>query len=613
MEQDTLPDGSRFAFWECETQFHKTRYVDQQHPAASDDGPGSAQIPYRTIGRAAAVTGPGERVVIAAGIYRECVRPLRGGEGADTMVSYEAVPGDRVIISGAEVWQTEFTPSTGWQIGNWRAGDSIPPIWMGELPGHVFGGYNPFGMVLLANMPFGDEYFYDYIHKDAPHRDYLMRRGMLFVDGRVMEQVIYPRELLERPGTFWIEDDGLVLHFRLPDDDNPTGHVLEFTAREQAFTPTVRHLGWVRVQGLSFERVGNGIPAPQRGALSTNCGHHWIIEDCTVDWANTVGIDIGHQSHHRYSEAPKGYHIVRRNRIMHCGVCGLAGLPSPRLPEADMHPLGGAMQMPRTLIEDNVFAGNCWHNVEAYWESAAVKIHLTRDCLVRRNLILDNGYGSGLWMDFNNINLRLTGNVILNVKATLYGGIFVEASQVSNLVDNNIIVGVGANPLGPGGGGHGVYEHDCDYLTVANNLIAGSAGAAIYLNRGEVSRMVNGKGATGRKNVVTGNILTGPGLAIVLPNADNYAEGNLLGRFDAPAPLRVQYPDERLNLRAWRDFHGWDLAGREADVSVEVVDDAGTVRVALVLAGTRVEEALRLDHGFDIPALIGKVLAALPQ
>ena len=33
----------------------------------------------------------------------------------------------------------------------------------------------------------------------------------------------------------------------------------------------------------------------QRAMVSTSRGHHWIIEDCTVRWANGVGIDIGNQ------------------------------------------------------------------------------------------------------------------------------------------------------------------------------------------------------------------------------------------------------------------------------------------------------------------------------
>ena len=35
-DPDLLPDGRKFDFWDCETNFTKTLYVDQRHPAASD-------------------------------------------------------------------------------------------------------------------------------------------------------------------------------------------------------------------------------------------------------------------------------------------------------------------------------------------------------------------------------------------------------------------------------------------------------------------------------------------------------------------------------------------------------------------------------------------------
>jgi hypothetical protein len=55
--------------------------VDGSSTAADDNGPGSKERPFRTIGEAAQVLQPGERVVIAEGIYRECVSPSRGGPG----------------------------------------------------------------------------------------------------------------------------------------------------------------------------------------------------------------------------------------------------------------------------------------------------------------------------------------------------------------------------------------------------------------------------------------------------------------------------------------------------------------------------------------------------
>ncbi len=41
--------------------------------------------------------------------------------------------------------------------------------------------------------------------------------------------------------------------------------------------------------------AGNGFPVPQRGLVSTNRGHHFIFEDNTFEWANSVGLDIGNE------------------------------------------------------------------------------------------------------------------------------------------------------------------------------------------------------------------------------------------------------------------------------------------------------------------------------
>ena len=100
--------------WERPLKFTKTYYVDNQHAKANDNGPGTQARPFRTINRAAEVLQPGERVVIASGTYRECVRPARGGTSPTQMISYEAAPGAKVVIKGSEVlkdgWVQETIP-----------------------------------------------------------------------------------------------------------------------------------------------------------------------------------------------------------------------------------------------------------------------------------------------------------------------------------------------------------------------------------------------------------------------------------------------------------------------------------------------------------------------
>ena len=96
-----LPDGTEFQFWEQPLQFSKTYYVDCNSAKRDDNGPGTIDQPFCTIGKAAEILQSGERVVIASGVYRECIRPARGGTGPDQVISYEAAPGAKVIVKGS--------------------------------------------------------------------------------------------------------------------------------------------------------------------------------------------------------------------------------------------------------------------------------------------------------------------------------------------------------------------------------------------------------------------------------------------------------------------------------------------------------------------------------
>ena len=76
-DSSRLPDGTEFPIWEKPLHFTKTYYVDANAKNALDSGPGTKERPFRTIGHAAQVLQPGEHVVIASGVYREAIRPVR--------------------------------------------------------------------------------------------------------------------------------------------------------------------------------------------------------------------------------------------------------------------------------------------------------------------------------------------------------------------------------------------------------------------------------------------------------------------------------------------------------------------------------------------------------
>jgi hypothetical protein len=59
-------------------------FVDVNSPKASDANPGTADLPLKTINRAAQLVQPGDMVVVKAGVYREHVRLVRSGKPGST-------------------------------------------------------------------------------------------------------------------------------------------------------------------------------------------------------------------------------------------------------------------------------------------------------------------------------------------------------------------------------------------------------------------------------------------------------------------------------------------------------------------------------------------------
>jgi hypothetical protein len=562
-----LPDGREFVSWERPLTFARTYYVDNRNPAAADSNPGTKNRPFLTINQAARVLRPGERVVIEAGVYRERVDPVRGGSGPGAIISYEAAPGARVVVKGSRLVKTGWEPSTGFKLEAPPAVRARIRIFRRRLDDLDFQGYNPFGMVGIMQ---------DRVYlKPKPEElwKYLARRGMIFVDGKRLKQVELFQDLAVADGAFWCEHDGLTVHVRLPGDAEPAGHEVELAVQEQVFGSRTRGLSYIRVQGLTFEHAANGFPVPQRGMVSLNRGHHWIIEDCNLFHANGVALDIGAQDWDMETPAVVGCALVRRNHIDDVGVCGIAG-----------------MAVQDTLIDSNLIEHVGWQDVELSWETGGIKLHQAVNCLIRRNVIRHTIHAEAIWLDYKNSNTRITGNVMGDNLETLRGGIYLEASQFPNLIDNNIIwkatEGAGGGSYNmPGHGGWGITVDGSDETILAHNLIGLTQDAAIKF-RNIDTRIVGTRGGTARRNKVLANIFFRCGKAIDFSNQDNSADGNLYTRDWGEARDEEQsvgrglnwIPDAgatlRLDLDAWRKFFGFDKNGAYADRAVDVDLDA---------------------------------------
>ena len=560
-----LPDGSMFDFWEQECVWTGTLHVNGADPAASDENDGSAGRPFRTIQRAADAAVPGTRILIHGGIYRECVRPRRGGTDPAHMISYEAYgDGPAVIRASEEV--RDFRPSEGWSFHGFDPdpeGGEPPRVYMHRLDPDMFRGYNPFCAVNILH----DRLFIEYDKTDMT--PYLNRRGCVFCDGVPLTQVPLYGDMLRRDGTWWVEHNGQTVHFRLPGDADPAEHRIELTVREQCFAPEEYFLSYIRVKGLVCEHAATGAPVPQRGAISAYRGHHWVIEDCEVNWTNALAIDVGNECwHHAHTPGETiGYSVIRGCAIRDAGVCGIAGLYAKGM-----------------LIEDNVITGTGWQKMELSWEAGAVKLHDSENALIRRNTFRDTLRADHLWLDCDNVNNRITANLFLN-GIEQREAIFIECTRDGvNLIDNNIIWNVEGRfdparvPQEPGStgwyklrendtvNGYAVYCEGTDRLIVAHNLIGKCRYGGYYAKPVSFRFFAFDRGGTSRKAKILNNIFYDCGeAAVCFPTADNEADGNLYVRMKG-GYLRVMYPEPEccLNLSAWQEFFGFDPNGQAA-------------------------------------------------
>ena len=567
--EDCLANGQVFPVWDRPQQYVNTFYVDNRNPLASDKNNGSMGKPFKTIARAAAILKPGERVIIKQGVYRELVVPKRGGDGADKMITYEAAKGEEVILTGSIVLdKNKWEKGRGWKYAKHEpytedASGTIAGIWQYDFDGSLFGGYNPFGMLNLLH---DREYLkYQKVKMDA----HFKRRGMLFLNGQILEQVNNPVELAEKvKGAFWIEHNGMRIHVRFPGSTLPTDYTVEATAKEQVFAPAEYGMGYIALKGITFKHAGNGFPVPQRGLVSTSRGHHWLVEQCIIEWANAIGIDMGNEMWSTDHQPGVGYHIVRNNIIRNCGIGGLEALGGKQL-----------------LVEDNLFENIGWQDAELAFESGGIKIHTTFNTLIRRNVFRNIKFAPGIWMDYlANQNVRITNNVFTDI-TTARGAIYIEVSRNDCLIDRNVFHKTRSQYWisgDYGAGGSALYTDGSDSIRFWNNLMLDieNTGYGDYLN---AERIVDQRGGVTRWHSVMNNIFIDCRKhAIEFANEYNYSNGNIFSRIP-PGFLKMGNPAPALllDLPAWNKLYNWELDGKMAHIGGEL--NSSTLKLKMIV------------------------------
>ena len=482
-------DWNGYAEWQDGTTYTRTYIVDQKHPDASDDNPGTPAAPLKTIDQAAQRAIAGEQILVRAGHYRETISPRNGGTSSTKMIRYKAAPGEEVIVSGSKRFHGEWIQR---KVLTDVLGDENTTytwsrkVWLATVPDDFFEeGYVPFELPNILPeehqlMPWAK------LVKQLP--PYNSNRGMLFQNGKRLTQVVAHGDLTRIPGSFWIDKDERTVHIHGIDSGNPNRTKIEIAIRPQLFRPNEVGLGFIRLEGFTFEHGANGFLRTGTGAVSAMGGHHWIIENNTIRQHNSSGLEFGYLPFEPNDPHPDniqrniaeavGFHIVKNNHIHDCGTAGIR-----------------SFVVPDAIIRDNHIHHCGWQDAENYWECSGIKILVAHRTLVSGNRIHDIQGGNGIWLDWDIRYSRATKNVIYNVQ-NIQGGIFVEASKQPNMVDNNFVWNIDGN---------GIYANDTDNLMIYHNLVGQTTGPVVHAVV-QTERNLNGLPLTAENNTIKNNI-----------------------------------------------------------------------------------------------------------
>jgi parallel beta-helix repeat protein len=433
-------------------------------PDGADSNSGTFSSPFKTISKGALVAQAGDTVYVLEGVYRERVSPPRGGVAGRPIV-YMAEAYKNVYIKGSDVWRPN------WSKNATNIYYAVPNDALFNDDCYV-DNKNPF-KVASSSTPYGREGRAEVINFGyTGDVNMVYTIGQVFVDGIMYIQKPYLSEMKSTVKT-WFYDrntDNLYIHFPT---DNPNNYTVEISTRRRIFAPHMRRLGYINVEGFIMEHCGNQYPAnfwevthpewQQAGALGTRSGHHWVIKNNMIRFANGVGIDFGNEGNSGVDlevgsnglATGASYHIIDSNYICDNGAGGTAAyFPS-------------YITFTNNVLERNVnlmFVGN------KRWESAGVKMHGPRNTLIANNLFRNN-YGKWtLWLDGGaGPATRVHGNLIIGGEK----GFDLEignAAEHKLIIDNNIIVNQD----------WGISIRNAGGITALNNLILGSTKVAIY-------------------------------------------------------------------------------------------------------------------------------------
>ncbi|MBW6537668.1 MAG: right-handed parallel beta-helix repeat-containing protein [Mariniphaga sp.] len=394
-----------------------------------DSNLGTAEKPFLSIQATADVAQPGDVITVHEGIYREWVKPPRGGNSHAERIVFQAAEGEKVEIKGSEI-------ITGWE-------KLTGTVWRVSIPNSFFGEYNPY--------------------KDLIHGDWfnplgrIHHTGEVYLNGKslwemaLLEDVLHPKPKTDRfdpegsTYTWFCEsnDENTFIYANFQ-GANPNNELVEINVRKSCFYPEKTGVNFITVSGFRMSQAATQWAPPtaeQIGLIGTNWSKGWIIENNSISDSKCSGITLGKhgdefdntsensaegyvETIHRaikkgWSKENIGSHIVRNNTIFNCEQTGICGS------------LGAIFS---TIENNNIY--NIWTKRQFTGaEMGGIKIHASIDMLIKNNRLAN--CGRGLWLDWMAQGTRVTGNLLYN---NTTDDLFMEVNHGPFIIENNLFL-----------------------------------------------------------------------------------------------------------------------------------------------------------------------------
>lgn len=447
----------------------QTVHVATQDPAASDTNPGTESEPLKTISRGAEIAqdnsaqGISTRVLIHPGTYREGITFIGPEQDLGASLTFEAVNRGTVIVKGSDVW-------TGWT----RVEDGI---YTREWP-HDWGYAQ-----IPSNWP---KEFLD--HKDGP---LIQRREIVFVNGKLLRQVLRFEDLRARKKAFLVDEERNKVFIKVPSRLSPDTSTVEVALRQRLLW--IRRHDRVTIDGLNFQHAASPL---ETAAVFITDAQGLTVQDSSFAWNNWDALSVREANNVTLTA-----NVANRN-----GVEGMTGYK----------------------IQDLVADSNrtSYNNWRGWWAKFTVwtignKFFHLRNALFKDHTSIGNK-GYGLWIDYNNKNVTIDGLV---AKKNYGHGLVIDSTQGPTVVRNSRFCS----------NRHGIFGITSRDLTIEGNVFYNNKVAAI-----------DPSGPSGTRYVT--DIYTGETFEIV--NEDWVIKRNLIVGKKAKQNLIGTY----LDTKHWKRF-----------------------------------------------------------